>query len=69
MNYYTWGISDARNLRRVKYYLSDLPESLLARFFYGMLSAIDAFHSSGIIHRDIKSYNFLVSDNLMPSIG
>jgi serine/threonine protein kinase len=69
MNYYTWGVSDTTNLKGIKCYLNDLPETLLVRFFYGMLSAIDALHSSGILHRDIHIRNFLVSDNLMPSIS
>lgn len=67
--YYAWDISEVNNLKMVKTYLNNLPENLLIRFFYGMLSAIDTLHSSGIIYREIKADNFLISNNLMPSIS
>lgn len=35
-----------------------LPESLVRKYTYQLLSAVAALHSHGIVHRDIKSMSF-----------
>ena len=38
-----------------------LPESLIAKYIYQVLDGLDYLHSQGVIHRDIKAANILVT--------
>ncbi|XP_067207497.1 mitogen-activated protein kinase kinase kinase 4 isoform X3 [Linepithema humile] len=39
-----------------------LPESLVRKYTYQLLSAVAALHSHGIVHRDIKTANIFLTD-------
>ena len=40
-----------------------LGETQVITILFNMLSAIDFYHSTGLMHRDIKPANFLIDDN------
>ena len=44
---------------------NEMPASLTKRFFYQLLSAVEYCHKQGVLHRDLKSSNVLITNCLL----
>jgi hypothetical protein len=69
MEYVTWDMSDNSDLYSVKGTIKNMPEEFIIRILYSALSALKELHLLGIVHRDIKARNFMMTSDLVVKLG